>query len=306
MTGTADTTMPNAAAPRGVLAGSAMLTGSGLSNQLGAAIGALAFDSLGTAGVVAVRQLVSAAILLPVARPRLRSYTWAQWWPALLLGLVLATMNLSLYAAVDRIGLGLAVTLEFLGPLAVALSSSRTRADLLLAAGAAVGVYVLLLPDGSSDLLGYAFGLLAACCWASYILLNRMLGGRLTGLQAPATATLVSSLLTLPITVQLIADGKFLGWPLLLAALSGLLCSVIPYSIDIIALRWVTTRFFGVFMSINPMFAALAGVVVLGQVPVAHEWIGMAMIVGVNAVAVLRGLRGRRSAEETRRDSETQ
>ena len=83
MTGTADTTMPNAAAPRGVLAGSALLTGSGLSNQLGAALGALAFDSLGTAGVVAVRQLVSAAILLPVARPRLRSFTWAQWWPAL-------------------------------------------------------------------------------------------------------------------------------------------------------------------------------------------------------------------------------
>ncbi|WP_282856922.1 EamA family transporter [Pseudoclavibacter helvolus] len=170
------------------------------------------------------------------------------------------------------------------------------RADLLLAAGAALGVYVLLLPDASSDLLGYALGLLAAYCWASYILLNRMLGGRLTGLQAPATATLVSSLLTLPITVQLIAGGSFLGWPLLLAALSGLLCSVIPYSIDIIALRWVTTRFFGVFMSINPMFAALAGVVVLGQVPVAHEWIGMAMIVGVNAVAVSRGLRGSHSA----------
>lgn len=273
-----------------------MLTASGLSNQLGAAFGALAFDALGTPGVVAVRQLVSAAILIPVARPRLRSFTWAQWWPALLLGVVLATMNLSLYGAVNRIGLGLAVTLEFLGPLAVALCSSRTRADLLLAAGAALGVYVLLLPDGSSDLLGYALGLLAACCWASYILLNRMLGGRLTGLQAPATATLVSSLLTLPITVQLIAGGSFLGWPLLLAALSGLLCSVIPYSIDIIALRWVTTRFFGVFMSINPMFAALAGVVVLGQVPVAHEWIGMAMIVGVNAVAVSRGLRGSRIA----------
>ncbi|PPF45234.1 EamA family transporter [Pseudoclavibacter sp. AY1F1] len=298
MTGAADTSIASASAdaPRGVLTGSALLTGSGLSNQLGAAFGALAFDALGTSGVVAVRQLVSAAILLPVARPKFRSFTWAQWWPALLLGVVLATMNLSLYGAVDRIGLGLAVTLEFLGPLAVALCSSRTRADLLLAAGAALGVYVLLLPDASSDVLGYALGLLAACCWASYILLNRMLGGRLSGLQAPATATLVSSLLTLPITVHLIADGRFLGWPLLLAALSGLLCSVIPYSIDVIALRWVTTRFFGVFMSINPMFAALAGVVVLGEVPVAHEWIGMAIIVGVNAIAVSRGLKRSRSA----------
>ncbi|PPG01525.1 EamA family transporter [Pseudoclavibacter sp. RFBI5] len=298
MTGTGRTAA--AAAPRSAVTGAAMLTGSGLSNQLGAALGALAFGPLGTSGVVAIRQLVSAAILLPVARPRLRSFTWAQWWPALLLGVVLATMNLSLYGAVDRIGLGLAVTLEFLGPLAVALCASRTKADLLLAAGAAVGVYVLLLPDASSDILGYALGLLAACCWASYILLNRMLGGRLSGLQAPATATLVSSLLTLPITVQLIAEGRLLGWPLLLAALSGVLCSVIPYSIDVIALRWVTTRFFGVFMSINPMFAALAGVVVLGQVPAAHEWIGMAMIVAVNAVAVSRSLRGSRVAHEPR------
>ena len=100
------------------------MLGSAASNQVGAAVGAHAFPTIGPAGVVAVRQFVAAAVLLPVGRPNLRRFTWAQWWPTLLLGLVFATMNLSLYTAIDRVGLGLAVTLEFLGPLAVALGGS--------------------------------------------------------------------------------------------------------------------------------------------------------------------------------------
>src|SRR5689334_2761104 len=110
---------------------------SALGNQLGAAIGYRAFGAIGPAGVVAVRQVVAAAVLLPVARPPLRRMTWAQWWPALLLAAVFGCMNLSLYVAIDRIGLGLAMTLEFLGPLAVALAGSRSRLDLLIAAVAA-------------------------------------------------------------------------------------------------------------------------------------------------------------------------
>ena len=104
------------------LLGAATMLGSGLSNQMGAAIGSFAFPVLGQAGVVAVRQLVAAIVLLSVGRPRLRSFTWRQWQPVLLLAAVFAVMNLSLYTAIDRVGLGLAVTLEFLGPLAVALA----------------------------------------------------------------------------------------------------------------------------------------------------------------------------------------
>src|SRR5687768_246656 len=99
-----------------VLKGIATMLGSGASSQIGAAVGAHAFATIGPAGVVAVRQFVAAAVLLPAARPAFRRFTWAQWWPTLLLGLVFATMNLTLYMAIDRIGLGLAVTLEFLGP----------------------------------------------------------------------------------------------------------------------------------------------------------------------------------------------
>src|SRR5271169_6823536 len=121
--------------------GVALMTSSAASNQLGAATAALAFPVLGPAGVVAVRQWVAAAVLLTAVRPRFTSFTREQWRPVLALALIFATMNLSLYLAIDRIGLGLAVTLEFLGPLSVALRASRRAADLacaLVAGGAAV------------------------------------------------------------------------------------------------------------------------------------------------------------------------
>ncbi len=224
---------------------------------MGAATGAHAFDAIGPAGVVAVRQIVAAAVLLPVARPPLRRMTWRQWWPTLLLAGVFACMNLTLYTAIDRIGLGLAVTLEFLGPLAVALAAARNRTDLLIATVAAVGVYVLVLPGPASDYLGLGLGLAAGACWAAYIVLNRVVGARLPGLQAPAAASAVSALVYLPVLVVLTADGRLAGMPLLYAVAAGLLSSVVPYAADLTALRFVPTRLFGVFMSTHPVLAAV-------------------------------------------------
>ncbi|WP_238010139.1 EamA family transporter [Dactylosporangium sp. AC04546] len=267
-------------------AGLATMAASAASNQVGAAVGAHAFASIGPAGVVAVRQFVAAAVLLPVARPDPRRFTWAQWWPTLLLALVFGTMNLSLYTAIDRVGLGLAVTLEFLGPLAVALAGSRTRTDLLCAVAAGVGVYVLVLPGPARDYAGIGLGLLAAACWAAYILLNRLLGKRLPGLQAPAAATAVSALAYLPVAAALIVAGRLHGPGLLYAVAAGVLSSVIPYAADLIALRRVPTQFFGVMMSIHPVLAALAGLVLLGEVLAVHEWAGIAIVVSANALAV--------------------
>ncbi|HTJ34829.1 MAG TPA: EamA family transporter [Dactylosporangium sp.] len=266
-------------------------------NQAGAALGARAFPDIGPVGVVAVRQFVAAAVLLPVARPNLRRFTWAQWWPTLLLGLVFATMNLSLYTAVDRVGLGLAVTLEFLGPLAVALAGSRTGGDLACAVVAGAGVYVLVLPGPSSDFAGVGLGLLAAVCWAAYILLNRLLGARLPGLQAPAAATAVSAAMYLPVAAVMVARGGLgaaaIGW----AVGAGVLSSVVPYAADLIALRRVPPQFFGLLQSVHPVFAALAGAAILGQVPSAHVWLGIAIVVGTNVVAVaLAGARAARAA----------
>jgi len=165
------------------LPGIALMTGSAASNQLGAATAALAFPVLGPAGVVAIRQWVAGVVLLTTVRPKFASFTWRQWQPVLALALIFATMNLSLYVAIDRIGLGLAVTLEFLGPLAVALATSRRRTDLACALVAAAGVVVLTRPRPATDYLGIGLGLLAAGCWASYILLNRLIGQRVPGTQ---------------------------------------------------------------------------------------------------------------------------
>jgi inner membrane transporter RhtA len=261
------------------------MAGSALSNQVGAAVGAHAFAAVGPAGVVAVRQWVAAAALLPVARPPLRSMSWSQWWPVLLLAGVFGCMNLSLYTAIDRIGLALAVTLEFLGPLAVALAASRSRRDLLIAVAATAGVYVLVLPGPSSDAVGIGLGLLAAACWAAYILLNRVAGARLPGLQAPAVASALCALAFLPVVALLAVQGRF-GWESLgYAVAAGLLASAVPYAADLVALRSVPPRAFGVFMSVHPVMAALAGMVLLGQHLGAHEWTGIVVVVLANGVA---------------------
>jgi inner membrane transporter RhtA len=269
-----------------VATGVATMVGSAASSQMGAAVGAHAFPAIGPAGVVAVRQFVAAAVLLPVARPDVRRMSWAQWWPTLLLGLAFGGMNLGLYIAIDRIGLGLAVTLEVLGPLAVALLGSRTRRDLWCAFGALAGVYVLVLPGPSSDYVGIGLGLVAAACWAAYILLNRLLGTRLPGLQGPALGTSVSALLYLPVAVTILAHGRWDGATIAYAVAAGVFSSVVPYAADFVALRRVPAPFFGLFMSVHPVLAALAGLLLLGQALDLHEWAGIAVVISANAVAL--------------------
>ncbi len=187
----------------------AVMLGSGLASQTGAAVGAMAFPVIGPVGVVAVRQWVAAVILLAVGRPRLRAFTRQQWQPVLALAAVFAAMNLSLYSAIDRVGLGLAVTLEFLGPLAVALGgaltarSTRARrlAVLVCPVFAAVGVLVLTRPQPTTDYLGIGLGLLAAACWAGYILLSRTVGRRFNGVEGSAAAGALSALAYVPIGI---------------------------------------------------------------------------------------------------------
>jgi inner membrane transporter RhtA len=268
------------------LTGVALMTASSLSNQIGAATAALAFPVLGPAGVVAIRQWVAAAILLGTVRPRYRSFTRQQWLPVLALALIFAVMNLSLYLAIARIGLGLAVTLEFLGPLAVALLATRRFLDLGCALAAAAAVVVLARPQPSTDYAGMALAVLAAACWACYILVNRTLGSRLQGAQGPAAAAGLSALLYLPAGIWILASHPITPVALGRAAVAGVLCSAIPMVTDLLALRRVSARYFGVFMSANPVFAALTGLVVLGQALQPADWIAIAAIVSANAVSL--------------------
>jgi inner membrane transporter RhtA len=275
------------------LTGIALMTGSAASNQFGAATAALAFPVLGPAGVVAVRQWVACVLLLAAARPKFASFTRAQWRPVLALALIFATMNLSLYTAIDTIGLGLAVTLEFLGPLSVALLASRRVIDLGCALIAGAAVVVLARPQPSTDYTGIFLALLAAACWAGYIMVNRVVGARVPGSQGPAAAAGLSALLYVPVGIWALASHPVTAVALGRAATAGLLCSAVPMVADMLALRRVPARFFGVFMSANPVLAALTGFVVLGQSLGLADWLAIAAIVTANAVSVSAGQRSR-------------
>jgi len=277
------------AGQRARLTGIALMTGSAASNQFGAATAALAFPVLGPAGVVAVRQWVAGAVLLTTVRPRFTSFTREQWRPVLALALIFATMNLSLYLAIDRIGLGLAVTLEFLGPLSVALLASRRVPDLVCALIAGAAAVVLARPQPSTDYAGIGLAVLAAACWAGYILTSRVVGARLPGSQGPAAAASLSALLYLPVGIWVLTSHPVTVAALGRAATAGLLCSAVPMVADLLALRRVPAGFFGVFMSVNPVFAALTGLVVLGQSLAFADWLAIAAIVTANAVSVSTG-----------------
>jgi inner membrane transporter RhtA len=276
---------PAAAGAPGRLTGVALMTGSAAATQIGAATAALAFPVLGPAGVVAIRQWVAAAVLGTAVRPRFASFTRRQWRLVLGLAVIFATMNLSLYAAIDTIGLGLAVTLEFLGPLSVALAASRRVTDLGSALVAAAAVVVLARPQPTTSYAGIALALLAAACWAAYILVNRAAGASLPGSQAPAAAACLSALLYVPVGIWALASHPVTVAALGRAATAGVLCSAVPMTADLLALRRVPARFFGVFMSVNPVFAALTGLVVLGQSLPPADWLAIAAIVAANAVS---------------------
>jgi inner membrane transporter RhtA len=254
--------------------------------QFGAALAGTLFDRIGPLGAVTLRLGLGALILLAVVRPRVRGLTAPQRRLALLFGLTLGAMNASIYAAFDRIPLGIAVTLEFVGPLGVAIATSRRRLDGLWVGLAALGIALIGLPalgPGGADALdplGAAFGLLAGGCWAAYILLGARLGDVFPGSGGLALALVVGAVMVAPLGV---ADGGgALLDPGLLAVgvVVALLSSVIPYSLELEALRRMPARVFGVLMSTEPAVAAVAGYLVLGEI------LDPAQVVAVVLVAI--------------------
>lgn len=281
----------------------AAVVGGAASVQVGAATGATIFPLVGPAGVVALRQAVAAVALIAVARPRFRDLTWRSVRPALLLGLVLVSMNLALYGAVERIGLGLAVTLEFLGPLALALLGSRRRVDLLCAAMAGLGVVLLTGTVPGIDPVGVLLALVAAASWAAYIVLSRRAGSVLPGVQGTALASLLAAVITSPLLVVTLVglDPDQLLHVTIVGLATGILSSALPYSIDLLVLRRLPQQLFSVLQSVQPAAAALAGLVVLGQALGAWQLVGLALISAGNIVAVSRpNAAGRPAARRAR------
>jgi inner membrane transporter RhtA len=247
--------------------------------QLGAGIAKNLFDDAAPTTLVWLRLATSAVVLAAIARPTLRGRTARDWQVAVAFGVTLGVMNWAIYQSFQRIPLGIAVTIEFLGPLALAVGGSRRARDLVWALLAAVGVALLGLERGHLSLAGVGFALLAAATWAAYILLSADTGRRWPGLDGLTVASVVATAMLTPFVLTL--SGRGIGDPrvVVLGALVGLLSSVVPYSCEITALRTIRPSLFGILMSLEPAAAAVAGIVVVHEFLAPVQWLAIACVV---------------------------
>jgi inner membrane transporter RhtA len=254
--------------------------------QFGAALAKGLFDEIGVGGTVFLRVLFAAVVLLAISRPSPRGRSRHDLVLVAVFGLVLAFMNLSFYASLDRIPLGAAVTFEFVGPLGVAVAGSRRAVDLVWVVLAAAGI--LLLSDlgaGGLDGLGIALALLAGAFWAGYILLSARIGQRYEGADGLALAMVVGTAVLVPLGVADAGGELLVPWILAAGAAVAVLSSAIPYALEMEALRRLPTGVFGVLMSLEPGMAALAGYVLLGEGLVAREIVAILLVVAASAGA---------------------
>lgn len=240
-----------------------------ISQELGAAFAVKLFSALGPLGAVFARLAVSGLVLCVAMRPRVRGLSRPAWTAAIALATALTVMNSCFYFAIARIPLGVAVTIEVLGPLILSIVLSARRTAWLWALLAFAGVALLGLSQqrlGGADPLGFAFALAAAVAWAAYILASARAGAEFPRLDGLAIATALGALAVAPFALSSIDVADARHWNVVgLALVVGLLSSVIPYSLELLSLRRLSAETFAVLTSISPVTAAIAGWLVLGQ-----------------------------------------
>jgi inner membrane transporter RhtA len=256
-----------------------------LSVQFGAAVAKHLFDEIDPTAMVWLRLLTSAAVMVALARPRLGGRSGPDWGVAVAFGLSLGLMNWAIYQSFARIPIGIAVTIEFIGPLALAVLGSRRPRDLVWVALAAAGVALLGLEPGDVTVPGVLFALVAGGSWAAYIVLSARTGRHWPGLDGLAVASVVAALVITPFALGL--AGRELLDPRILAlgALVGLLSSVVPYSLELIALRTMSTRLLSILMSLEPAAAALAGFLLLREVLSPLQVLAIACVIAASVGA---------------------
>lgn len=262
-----------------------------VSVQFGGAIAATLVPVIGAAGSVVLRLGVGAAILLVAIRPALRGHSAAAWRTVVLFGLVLGAMNWTFYASLARLPIGVAVTIEFIGPLTLAAVQSRRIRDLLAVAAAAGGILLisqaLTVPWSELDLGGIGLALLAGTFWTAYIVLSQRTGAVFPGLHGLAIAMVVALVLVLPFGIGSVP--QWTGEVLVKGAGVAILSSVLPYSFELLALRRLSQRVFGILLSLEPAVAALAGLIVLGQRLTPTQLMGMAFVVVASGLVMGAG-----------------
>ncbi len=257
--------------------------------QLGAGVAKSLFDEVSPSTLVWLRLVTSALVLGLVARPVLRHRSRQDWLVVVGFGASLGLMNWAIYQSFARIPLGVAVTIEFIGPLTLAVLGSRRARDFLWVGLAGLGVALLGFERGQLDAAGVLFALLAGAAWASYILLSAQTGRRWAGLDGLALASLIATFFLLPVALGSGAGQLLDGRILALGLAIGLLSSVIPYSCELMALRSLSPAVFGILMSLEPAAAALVGIVVLHEFLTPVQWLAMACVVVASVAATRSG-----------------
>lgn len=279
------------AGPSGRGAGVGLVIGGICSVQVGAAIAKGLFGIVDPITLVWLRLSLGSLILLAVARPRLQGRSARDWGTAVAYGTALATMNVCLYQAIARIPLGTAVTIEFLGPLTVAVLGSRRLRDWLWVALAGAGVAILGLFPSDLDPVGVGFALAAAAAWGTYIVMSRLTGARWPGISGLTVGSTVGALAVTLLMVTL-AKGQGLDRPhVWLVGLGvALLSSVVPYSLEMLALRRIRPAVFGILMSLEPAAAAFAAMLILHEFLRPADWIAVACVM-IASIGSVRGAR---------------
>jgi inner membrane transporter RhtA len=265
-----------------------------ISVQLGAAIARTQFEQVGPTGAAQLRLVFGSLILFAVVRPHLRRWTRAQWSASALLGVALAGMNLLIYQAFALIPLGVAVTVEFIGPLVLALVQTRRLLDAVWTLLAFAGVALLGLESSEGlALAGVAFALAAAVFWVGYIVGTARVGRLLPGVEGLPVAMAIGAVLALPFGAPSAIAGATAApivLPVFLAV--ALLSSAVPYALEMLALQRLSTRVFGVLSALGPAVAALAGLLILGETLGLRE-VGALLLVSLASVGVTLGARRR-------------
>ncbi len=262
--------------------------------QGGAALAKGMFPELGAIGTVTLRIALSALILAIVFRPPLLRFQAAQWRAVVPYGVVLGVMNISFYLALQRIPLGLAVTLEFTGPLAVAVLGSRRGRDVLWIALAGIGVALIAPRGGGSSNIngsGVCLALIAGACWGTYIVLGGRVSRLFAGSAGVAAGMLFATLTVVPIALATHSLAHMR--PALLGTGFGvaMLSSALPYSLEMVALRAMPARTFGILMSAEPAIGALSGLVFLGEHLRSSQWLAVVLVMLASAGAALSSRR---------------
>jgi inner membrane transporter RhtA len=285
---------------RSTAAGTVFAVSAAGSVQFGAALAATLLPLVGPIGTVSLRFVGAAVVLLLLTRPWRARWSRRDLRTVVAFGVVFVAMNVSLYVALSRLPLATAITLEFLGPLGVAIVTAVTWGPRVWAVPAAVGVALIGGSLRADDLLGVLAALGAALAWASYILLSRRMGTSNHALGGLALATVLGAVITLPAGVLTAGADLLEPRTLVLGLAVGVVSSAIPYSLDLLALRRLTTAVFGVLTSLNPAVAALAGLLVLHELPPHRQLVGIALVMVASAGVTLTGRVGAAARTGTR------